>query len=506
MRHPSDVPGDGRAEGAGEVGTDAGAGGGRDVAAGHGTSLLDWSLAALGPLGYAPARHHRLLIAELDRVATGDTDRLMLLMPPGSAKSTYASELFPAWFLAHHRRASIIAASHTASLALHFGRRVRTLALDHADLLGYRLDRTHRAAGSWSTDAGGEYYATGIRGPITGRRADLIVIDDPVKGRLEADSALARDQLWDWYRTDLATRLKPTGRIVLVMTRWHQDDLGGRLLGGVADETRGAGVPGDQRPGGRISGEDHWRVVRLPALAEADDPMGRREGEALWPEWEDADRLARKRATVGPRTWSALYQQLPAPDGGALFRVARVALLPAAPAEARYARAWDLAATAASHGRDPDWTVGLKLGREPSGRYVVADIMRLRGGPHEVEQAIVNTAAQDGRAVAIGLPQDPGQAGKQQVAWLAARLAGYRVVASPETGAKTTRAAPVSAQMDAGNFALVSAGWNRDFLDELRDFPQGRKDDQVDALSRAFALLADAPEPARRLNLPFLGR
>jgi predicted phage terminase large subunit-like protein len=453
-------------------------------------SLLDWAGHALRPMGQTPAAHHRLIIAELSRLADGQTDRLMLLMPPGSAKSTYASVLFPAWFLASHPTASVIAASHTASLAVHFGRRVRALALEHPDLLGYRLDRAHRAAGSWSTDAGGEYFATGIRGPVTGRRADLILIDDPIKSAQEADSALARDQLWDWYRTDLATRLKPTGRIVLVMTRWHQDDLGGRLL----------------------AGDDGWRVIRLPALAEARTPgeppdaLGRKAGEPLWPAWESAEVLARKRAAIGPRTWAALYQQRPAPPGGALFRIAAIGTVQAAPAEARYVRAWDLAATAAAEGRDPDWTVGLKLGREPGGRIVVADLVRFRGGPHEVEQTIVATAARDGNAVPIGLPQDPGQAGKQQVAWLTSRLSGHRVVATPETGSKVTRAAPVAAQTDAGNLALVAAPWNRDFLDELRDFPQGRKDDQVDALSRAFALLADNAAPVRRQHVPFMGR
>jgi predicted phage terminase large subunit-like protein len=455
-------------------------------------ALLDWCHHVLRPLDQAPAVHHRLIIDELDALAEGRTDRLMLLMPPGSAKSTYASVLFPAWFLSRHANASVIATSHTASLATHFGRRVRALALEYPDQLGYRLDRTHRAAGSWATDAGGDYYATGVRGPVTGRRADLILIDDPVKSALEADSALSRDQLWDWYRTDLATRLKPTGRIALVMTRWHRDDLGGRLL----------------------AGEDGWRVIRLPALAEEQlpgeppDALGRAPGAPLWPAWESGEKLARRRAAIGPRAWAALYQQRPATAEGSLFRVAGISVLPAAPAEARYVRAWDLAATAATEGRDPDWTVGLKLGREPNGRTVVADIVRLRGGPHEVEQAIINTAAQDGRTVAVGLPQDPGQAGKQQVAWLAARLAGHHVVASPETGSKATRAAPVAAQADAGNLAVVEASWNRAFLEELRDFPQGRKDDQVDALSRAFALLlSDAPAaPARRLQVPFMGR
>jgi predicted phage terminase large subunit-like protein len=137
---------------------------------------------------------------------------------------------------------------------------------------------------------------------------------------------------------------------------------------------------------------------------------------------------------------------------------------------------------------------------------MVLDVVRLRGGPHEVEEAIVATAHQDGRTVPIGLPQDPGQAGKHQVAWLAGRLTGHHVVASPETGAKLTRALPVAAQVEAGNLRLLRGEWNRALLDELRDFPHGRKDDQVDALSRAFSMLTDAPPPTRRLQLPIMSR
>jgi predicted phage terminase large subunit-like protein len=439
-------------------------------------SLLDWSRHALAPLGLEPAAHHRVLIAHLTDLAAGQADRLMVLMPPGSAKSTYTSVLFPGWWFTQQPRSSIISACHTASLAAYFGRRARAMVAAHEDTLGYALAANSRAADNWMTTEGGEYYAAGVRGPITGRRADLVVIDDPIKSFAEADSAVHRDHVWDWYRADLATRLKPDGRIALVMTRWHEDDLGGRLL---------------------ESGEE-WRVLRMPALSA--------DGKALWPEWEDEDHLARKRLAVGPRVWSALYQQSPAPDEGALFHIARIATLDVAPDAVILVRAWDLAATAAAAGQDPDWTVGLKLGRDASGRLTIHDIVRLRGGPLDVEQALVHTAARDGKDVAIGLPQDPGQAGKHQVAWLSARLSGFHVVASPETGSKLTRAAPAAAQADAGNLAIVAAPWNRDLLIELRDFPHGRKDDQVDALSRAFAMIAESPLPARRVHVPLIPR
>jgi len=404
-------------------------------------------------------------------------------MPPGSAKSTYVSVLFPAWWLHRRHGSAVIAACHTADLAEHFGRQVRHLVAEHAQILGYGLAANDRAAGRWSTTDGGTYFATGVRGPLTGRRADLVVIDDPIKSHAEADSAIYRDHTWNWFRSDLVTRLRPEARVVVVMTRWHPDDLGGRLL-----ET-----------------DDGWTVLRLPALAEADDPLGRAPGEALWPEWEDRAALERKRALMGGRIWSALFQQSPRRDEGALFPIGRIDVVEAA-VEIPSVRAWDLAATADEDGRDPDWTVGLKLGRELSGRFLVLDVVRLRGGPHEVEEAIVTTAHQDGRTVPIGLPQDPGQAGKHQAAWLTARLAGHRVTISPETGAKLTRALPVAAQAEAGHLRLVRGGWKRALLDELRDFPHGRKDDQVDALSRAFSMLTEAPPPMRRLRLPIMSR
>jgi predicted phage terminase large subunit-like protein len=446
-------------------------------------NLTAWADLALAPRGQTPAAHHRLLIRELEALATGDTDRLMLLLPPGSAKSTYASLVFPPWWFARHPGSSIVAASHTASLARHFGRGVRGLVEQHASRLGYALDPASRAAHRFGTTSGAEYYATGVRGPITGRRADLILIDDPVKSQAEADSPAARDHLWSWFRSDLTTRLKPGGRILLIMTRWHPDDLGGRIL----------------------EGPDAWRTLRLPALAEAGDPMGRAPGEALWPEWESAEALARKRAIVGERAFAALFQQDPRPRTGRLFLPARIPIVDD-PVTAVAVRAWDLAATAQTAGRDPDFTVGLKLGRDAGGQFVVLDVVRLRGGPHEVEQAIVATAAADGSAVAIGLPQDPGQAGRAQIRYLTARLAGHRVVASPETGAKETRAMPVASQANAGNLALRRAPWNRALLEELQDFPHGAKDDQADALSRAFSLLNDAAAPIRRTNVPLFSR
>ena len=442
-------------------------------------NLVDWARLALAPQGLRLAAHHRLVISELEGLARGEWDRLMLLLPPGSAKSTYASLVFPPWFMAREPGAHVIATSHTASLAVGFGRGVRGLISEHKARLGLRMDATSRAAGRFGLIGGGSYYATGVRGPVTGRRADLVIVDDPVKSQREADSAAARDDLWEWFRSDLVTRLKPGGRMVVVMTRWHPDDLGGRLL----------------------ESSDRWRVLRLPALAEEADPLGRAPGEALWPAWEDAEALARKRLMLGERSFAALFQQSPRMAGGRLFGVKRLAVtgtvLPG-----RSVRAWDLAASE----NGGDFTVGVRLCRGEGDTYQVQDVVRLQGGPEAVVAAIRGTAEADGRDVVVGLPQDPGQAGRAQVAFLTARLAGWRVIASTESGAKATRAMPVASQVNAGNVSVLRGEWNRAFMEEVEDFPGGAKDDQVDALSRAFGLLVDVPVAARQVRMRWAER
>ena len=266
-----------------------------------------WCKLVLEPFGEKPERHHQLLIRELEDVAAGKTDRLMVLMPPGSAKSTYASKLFPAWLFCRHPRATVIAASHTAELAEKFGRNVRNYVGQYSDVLGYGLSPDRKAAGQWETTTGGEYFAAGVGGAITGRRADFALIDDPVKSREEAESPTIREKIWDWYRSDLYTRLKPGAAVVLIMTRWHEEDLGGKLLAEMEN------------------GGDQWRVLKLPALANSkDDPLGRATNEPLWPSWEGAEAIARKRAALGERDFGALFQQDPRPAGTSFFDVNNV--------------------------------------------------------------------------------------------------------------------------------------------------------------------------------------
>jgi predicted phage terminase large subunit-like protein len=450
-------------------------------------SLGNWAVQALRDSGHTPAAHHLLLIAELEKLSHGESDRLMVLMPPGSAKSTYASVLFPAWWFTQHPSSSIISASHSLGLASHFSRKVRALIIAKSFYLGYSMSEGQRSAEHWAINTGGDYLGIGVRGAIAGRRADLIIIDDPIRSRAEAENPRQRDFVWEWFKSDLTTRLRPGGKIVLIMTRWHPEDLGGQIL---------ARTPAE------------WRVLRLPALAEPGDPLGRLPGAALWPDWEDHTALLRKRQAIGERAWSALFQQNPHPTEGKLFAVGRLEIVERHDQNLDRAtiRAWDLAATGSTGQNDPDWTVGLKLAQQHDGRYVVTDLLRIRGSAREVEELVVSTARHDGTTVIVGIPEDPGQAGKSQSAYLVRQLAGFHVIAARETGSKATRAMPVASQIEAGNVTVLRGEWNHGFIDELRDFPYGRKDDQVDALVRAFTTLAGRPRTAKAVNLPIFNR
>jgi predicted phage terminase large subunit-like protein len=450
------------------------------------TNLVDWATDVMAFSGLTPAAHHRFLLDNLNQVSEGKVKRLLVLMPPGSAKSTYTSIVFPVWWFMQHPRSSVIAASHTASLVEHFSHRIQALIDEHRQRIGFGLLNDDRSASHWQTSAGGEYFAVGVRGAIIGRRADLAIIDDPIKSMDEADSPKHRQHVWDWYTADLTTRLKPDARIVIVMTRWHEQDLGGQLI---------------------AHGSDDWRVLRLPAIAEDHDPVGRPPGAPLWPEWESLDALHKKRTVLGSRIWSALFQQSPHSSTSRLFKVDQIRSLPEQPSDRstseRIVRAWDLAATPDSAHHDPDWTVGLKLVLDEGGQYLVENIVRMRGNSRAVQDVILETARSDGHSVVISLPIDPGQAGKSQIAQLSSLLAGYRIYTSREQGSKLSRAFLVAAQIEAGNFAIRTGPWNHAFIDELVSFPQGTKDDQVDALSRAFMTLVDFPATSRRLFVPF---
>jgi predicted phage terminase large subunit-like protein len=427
-----------------------------------------------------------LVIEALEALTRGELDRLAIFMPPGSAKSTYTSILFPPWYLARYPDHAVIAASHTAELAEKWGRKVRNLVAAYPRVLGVGLADDSQAAGRWETDRGGEYNAFGVGGSVTGRRGDLIVIDDPVRSREDAESELIREKTWDWYKSDLYTRLKPGGRIVLIQTRWHEDDLAGRLLAEMA------------------AGGDHWEVISLPALAEADDPLGRKPGEPLWPEWESLEELERKRRAVGPRDWTALYQQRPAPEEGDYFQLSWLRPYDKPPPRdtLRIYGGSDYAVTADGG----DYTVHVVVGLDPEGRMYLLDLWRAQTASDQWVEAFCDLVsywrpiawAEEHVQITAGIGPFLERRMRERKAYVARQQ-------FPVRGDKAQRAQSIRGRMALeGLYVPVNAPWYADFRAELLSFPAGKYDDQVDALGLVGQLLdvmvkGRAPDPKKEL-------
>ncbi len=247
---------------------------------------------------FETAEHHKIICEKLEAVERGEIDRLMIFAPPRHTKSELASRRFPAWYLGRNPKKQIITATYSGDLASDFGRDVRNIVAEQEYLNLFpkvHLRDDSKAANRWHTNHGGVYVSVGVGGAIMGRGAHIALIDDPLKNRKEADSETIRDGIWDWYTSTLYTRLMPGGAIVLIQTRWHEDDLAGRLLA-AQDE-----------------GGDQWEIINL----EADKDN---KGVALWPQWYPMKALNRIKANIGAREFSALYQQKPQPEEGVYFK------------------------------------------------------------------------------------------------------------------------------------------------------------------------------------------
>jgi predicted phage terminase large subunit-like protein len=421
----------------------------------HQTLPRGWSVEAI---------HLRLIAAQLDRIERGEIDRLAIHIPPRHGKSESVTYRFPVRWLERHPTDNVLVTGYNEKFARKFGRRSRNLAKERGLVSGSKA-----AADEWETQGGGLYMARGVGSPPTGTGFNLIVIDDPIRRRQDAESLTYRENAWDWYTDDLYTRLEPGGAIVLIMTRWHHDDLGARAI---------ASEPG------------RWQVLKLPALALEDDPLGRSPGEALWPERFSVADLERIRAVQrrrgGDRSFEALYQQNPTPREGLFFKPDRIERVPALPAGLRYVSGWDIGATEG----EGDPTARVKIGTNGDGYYYIADAFAERMGTARRDARIRSTAQNDGLATLQRLPQDPGAAGKSQAAAFVRLLAGFNVKTAPVTGDKTTRADPFSSQVNAGNVRMLQGEWNAAFIEELRQFPDGKHDDLVDAAADAFEELA----------------
>lgn len=425
------------------------------------------------------ARQHRVICDALTRVFLGDCKRLIINVPPRYSKTELVKG-FVAWGTGHAPDAEWIYTSYSGRLAAASSWDVRGAVREpeyQAIFPGVSLRNDSQAKDEWRTTSGGIVYAVGAGGTITGYGAGkhrpgfsgALIVDDPHKAD-EARSDVIRQGVIDWFQNTLESRKNsPDTPVIVIMQRLHESDLAGWLLG-----DRGVDMQGPPVAGG--NGEA-WEHVRLDVWQR--DEQGRE--VPLWPEKHSAEDL-RRMECASPYVFAGQYRQRPAPLDGGLFKPHMIQTIDTAPAGTHWCRGWDFGATT-----DGDPTAGALIGRAPDGRFVIGGMEWGRWGPDERDACLVNTARRDGRGVRISIPQDPGQAGKTQGIYLTRQLAGYRVTCTPETGDKVTRAEPFAAQVNVGNVLMVRGDYSQRLMDEMRVFPNGTHDDQVDSCGRAFA-------------------
>jgi predicted phage terminase large subunit-like protein len=396
--------------------------------------------------------------------------RLMLFMPPRHGKSTLASVSFPAWHLGRNPEHEFISCSYSGSLAMGFSRKVRQVLREptYKAVFKTRLDPDSQSAEAWLTTGGGGFVAAGVGGGITGKGAHVLVIDDPVKNREDAESQNNRDANWDWYTSTAYTRLAPGGGVLVILTRWHDDDLAGRLLKSA------------------LQGGDEWEVVRYPAIAEEDEEF-RKAGEALHPERYSVEALRRIEKAVGPRDWSALYQQNPVADDGQYFTRGMVNYYDPEDIDEdamRYYCAWDLAI--GKNDRN-DYSVGIVVGINDRDDMFVMDVVRGRFDGFELVERILDLYEQWKPSI-IGI--EKGHIEMALGPFLEKRVRERGLFEAYFKDLKTgrrdkeARARAIQGRMQQGKVYFPrDASFSGPLIAELLRFPNGTHDDQVDALS-----------------------
>lgn len=449
--------------------------------------------------GYKAGWVHRDICQRLEKFCQDVVDqkspRLILAVPPRHGKSTIGSVNMPAWHLGRYPDHEVISCSYAESLALDFSRKCRTQVSSSLykaifnNVKGARLDPTAKSAANWLTQAGGGYLAAGVGGGITGKGANILIIDDPVKNRVEAESQLTRDTNWDWYTSTAYTRLATGGGVLVIMTRWHDDDLAGRLLQKQYD---GMG--------------DSWEKVRYPAVAE-DDEEFRGAGEALHPERYDLEALNRIRRAVGPRDWEALYQQNPVASDGDFFTVPMIKYYDTSTIDLdrlEFYQAWDLAIGKAERN---DYTVGMTVGVDEEDNMFLVDLVRGRLDGLEIVEAVLDmyelweprvVGIEKGHInMALGPLLEKRKAERNLYGCYIKELtAGRRD--------KELRARTIQGRMEQGKVLFpYNEAFTKDLVSELLRFPNGVHDDQVDALAwlglmmSEFAAFYAPPEPKK---------
>ncbi|MFX1824741.1 phage terminase large subunit [Acinetobacter sp. AS5] len=420
--------------------------------------------------------HHRVVCDALMKVFQGETKRLIINVPPRYSKTELAVINFMAWCFGKVPDSEFIHVSYSATLAANNAFQTRNLVQEEAYkrvFPDFALRDDSKAKDDWRTAKGGVCYSQGTGGTITGFGAGkfrdsfggAIIIDDPHKAS-EARSDTVRKGVIEWFQNTLESRTNsPDTPIIVIMQRLHEEDLAGWLLDGGNGEV--------------------WEHLELSAIQP--------DGSALWPAKHSIEVLERMELAA-PYVFSGQYRQRPSPPAGGFFKPDNIEIVDALPADIiKEVRAWDLA----SSENEGDYTAGMRQAKGKDGYIYIVDVQHAQLGPDGVEKRIKQTAEMDGKSVAIRLPQDPGQAGKAQAKSFIKMLAGFSVKAEIVSGDKITRAQPFAAQVNVGNVRMLRGAWNKPLIEEMRNFPNGKHDDQIDAGSDAFNELLEARTKAR---------
>jgi len=426
--------------------------------------LLSFSC-ALWP-GYDPATHHRLIAQKLEQVERGEIKRLMIFMPPRHGKSMLCSEFFPAWCLGRNPERQIIAATYAQELASDFGRKVRNWFKDEVEQAIFpdcQLSGDSSAADRFNVGSRGAYYAVGLDTIATGRGADLLLIDDPIKNREAADSAAIRRKTKDWYTSTAYTRLMPGAAIVIIQTRWHPDDLAGWIL--------------------KEHQHENWEVLSLSAISEA--------GDALWPERYPLDALERIKKTLPTRDWEAMYQQKPIIDGGNILKRKWWRLWQQKTPECFFIlHSWDTAYSEDdlkhnSASARTAWGVF----KDENGKPCALMLNAWSGFvdyPELKKEALRAYAADKPDCVLIE-KKASGQSLIQDL-----RNVGVPVMAYQPDRDKVARAYAVQAMLESGQIYYPDRKWPEAVLDECAAFPNGTNDDFVDTCTQAWLYIRNS--------------
>jgi predicted phage terminase large subunit-like protein len=416
---------------------------------------------------YQPSAHHLLIASYLEDVEAGKIDRLMIFMPPQHGKSELATRRFPAWFLGRNPRKRVISASYNADFASEFGREVRNIIDDdlYRNLWQINLRQDSKAANRWNTDAGGAYISAGIGTGITGRGADLGLIDDPFKDRKEAESQTVRDSIWKWYTSTFYTRLAPWAPVVMTLTRWHEDDLAGRCLKEMA------------------KGGDVWTVLSLAAIAPGPDALGRQGGEALWPERYSLPALERIRGVLPAYDWESLYQQAPVTPTGNIFKRHWWRFFREIPGTLSLkVQSWDTGFKAKDAN---DWSVCTTWG-VPDLNIFLLDRYKERLEFPELKREVVAQAVRHTPDAILVEDKASGQSLIQELQ----RETHLPIVPIKVDRDKTARAHAVTPLIEGGRVYLPEwASWTDDYITTLAAFPRGKFDDEVDSTTQALEYL-----------------